>query len=119
MSEYATDLANPVVDYNGSGWNGNNTTITTPKVIRWPLNYTTRMLSSTTATEAVTVKQGKIQGVVSRNTKHCLSASAGPASNGSLRTVTSGADTPATVVRLGKGCEDLSSCRSRGRANTA
>ncbi|MGP3689998.1 hypothetical protein ACTVZO_35770 [Streptomyces sp. IBSNAI002] len=46
--------------------------------------------------------------MVSRKSRHYLSASDGPASNGSLRTVVSGADTPSTVVRLGKGCEDLS-----------
>ncbi len=108
VSEYATSLTSPVVDYSGTAWNGNGNTVALPKVVRWPLDYTTRGLASTTATEAVTVKQGKIQGVVSRKTKHYLSASDGPSSNGSLRTVTSGTDVPSTVVRLGKGCEDLS-----------
>ncbi|WP_327167274.1 hypothetical protein [Streptomyces subrutilus] len=108
VTEFATGLDSPVVDYSGSGWNGNGTTIATPKIVRWPLDHTTRAPASTTATEAVTVKQGKLQGVVSRQSTHYLSRSDGPASNGYLRTVRSGADTPSTVVRLGVGCEDLS-----------
>ncbi|MGW0363812.1 hypothetical protein [Streptomyces sp. NPDC002990] len=108
VSEYATSLTSPAVDYSGPGWNGNGTTIETPKIVRWPLDYTTRRLASTTAVEAVTVTQGKIQGVVSRDSRHYLSASNGPDANGSLRSLTSGADTPTTVVRLATGCEDLS-----------
>ncbi|MBW5484665.1 hypothetical protein [Streptomyces bambusae] len=108
ISEYAADLDNPVVDYAGTSWNGNGRTIARPKVVRWPLDHRTRKLSSTTATEAVTVKQGKIQGVVSRERKHYLSASDGPTRYGQLRAVTSAAVVPATVVRLAKGPEDLS-----------
>lgn len=108
VSEYATSLTSPVVDYSGTGWNGNGTKVDLPKVVRWPLDYTTRALASTTATEAVTVKQGKIQGVVSRQSRHYLSQSNGPSSNGYLKTVVSGTDVPSTVVRLGVGSEDLS-----------
>ncbi|MFD3698824.1 hypothetical protein ACFWUZ_22195 [Streptomyces sp. NPDC058646] len=108
VTEYATSLDTPVVDYSGDGWNGNGTKINTPKIVRWPLASTTRELASTTASEAVTVNQGKIQGVVSRQNKHYLSRSDGPSSNGYLRTVTSGTDTPSTVVRLAVGSEDLS-----------
>ncbi|MFD3547929.1 hypothetical protein ACFWUW_20395 [Streptomyces sp. NPDC058655] len=108
VTEYATSLTAPVVDYSGTGWNGDGTKVTTPKIVRWPLDYTTRKLASTTATEAVTVKQGKIQGVVSRRNKHHLSCSDGPSSPGSLRTVASGADTPSTIAGLDVGCEDLS-----------
>ncbi|MCX5009990.1 hypothetical protein OG765_03170 [Streptomyces sp. NBC_00555] len=108
VSEYATSLTSPVVDYSGTGWNGNGTKVDLPKIVRWPLDYTTRKLAATTATEAVTVKQGKIQGVVSRQSKHYLSQSNGPSSNGYLKTVTSGTDVPSTVVRLGVGSEDLS-----------
>ncbi|MFC5667134.1 hypothetical protein ACFP3U_29735 [Kitasatospora misakiensis] len=107
VSEYAEDLTAPAVDYSGAGWNGDGTRITTPKVVRWDLDHTDRRLASTTASEAVTVKQGKIQGVVSQQSKHYLSTSNGSA-NGTLRAVTSGADTPATVTRLAVGSEDLS-----------
>ncbi|MER5351454.1 hypothetical protein ABT093_14110 [Kitasatospora sp. NPDC002551] len=107
VGEYAEDLAAPVVDYSGTGWNGNGTKITTPKVVRWNLDYTDRRLASATASEAVTVKQGKIQGVVSQQSRHYLSTSNG-SGNGSLRAVASGADTPSTVARLAVGCEDLS-----------
>ncbi|MCG6500244.1 hypothetical protein [Kitasatospora sp. A2-31] len=107
VGEYAADLADPVVDYAGTGWNGNGTKIGTPKVVRWNLDHTDRRLGSTTASEALTVKQGKIQGVVSQQSKHYLSTSNGSA-NGSLRTVTSGSDTPSTVARLAVGSEDLS-----------
>ncbi|MGW4893369.1 hypothetical protein ACWEQL_14060 [Kitasatospora sp. NPDC004240] len=107
VSEYAVDLANPVVDYAGTGWNGDGTKITTPKVVRFDLDHTTRRLGSTTASEAVTVKQGKIQGVVSQQKRHYLATSNG-SGNGSLRAVASGADTPSTVGRLAVGCEDLS-----------
>ncbi|MGW5848929.1 hypothetical protein ACWFQ8_13425 [Streptomyces sp. NPDC055254] len=109
VSEYAYDLTTPVVDYDPRfTWNGNGQKIATPKVVRWPLDHTNRKIASTSASEAVTVAQGKIQGVVSREGRHYLSASDGPSRGGSLRTVTSGADAPSTVVRLAKGCEDLS-----------
>ncbi|MGW6912414.1 hypothetical protein ACWGB8_01125 [Kitasatospora sp. NPDC054939] len=107
VSEYAVDLAAPAVDYTGTGWNGNGTRIATPKVVRWNLDYTTRKLGSTTASEAVTVKQGKIQGVVSQQRKHYL-ATSNAGANGALRSFTSGADTTATVAKLAVGCEDLS-----------
>ncbi|MBD0674162.1 hypothetical protein [Streptomyces sp. CBMA156] len=107
VSEYAVDLDNPAVDYTGTGWNGDGTKITTPKIVRWNLDYTNRKLGSTTASEAVTVRQGKIQGTVAQQSRHYLSTSNG-GGNGTLHAVTSGTDTPSTVLRLAKGCEDLS-----------
>ncbi|WP_316528828.1 hypothetical protein [Kitasatospora brasiliensis] len=108
VSEYAVDPTTPVVDYTGGGWNGNGTKITTPKIVRWDLDYTNRKLGNTTAREAITVNQGKIQGTVAQESKHYLSTSNGENSNGTLHAVTSGADKPTAVLRLAKGCEDLS-----------
>jgi hypothetical protein len=99
--------AGSTVDYSGSSWNGDGTTIPTPKIVRWNLDYTTRELSSGTASEAVSVQQGHMQGSVAQQSRHYLSISNGSA-NGSLRTVTSGADTPSTLTALYRGCEDLS-----------
>lgn len=79
-----------------------------PKVVRWPLDPSTKHPSSLTATEAVSVKQKKIQGVVSRKSKHYLSVSNGPSGAGALRTFASSAATASSVNRLAVGCEDLS-----------
>lgn len=65
-------------------------------------------MGSLTATEAVTVAQEKIQGLVSRNSKHCLSVSDGKTGAGALRTFTSGSSAASTVADLAVGCEDLS-----------
>ncbi|AXG55526.1 hypothetical protein SLCG_4371 [Streptomyces lincolnensis] len=100
----AVDYDEPGDPYNGS----TRPTNTTPKVVRWALDHTDRHPASLTATEAVTVAQQKIQGVVSRTTKHYLSASAGPSAKGTLRTFTSGANSASTVADLAIGCEDLS-----------
>ncbi|MEV0175030.1 hypothetical protein AB0I00_28415 [Streptomyces sp. NPDC050803] len=108
ISEYSLD---GVVSYNDPGHTFNGTTApgeTTPHVVRWPLDYTDRHPGSATATEAVTVAQKKIQGVVSRKTKHYLSVSAGETTKGALRTFTSGSSTATTVADLAIGCEDLS-----------
>ncbi|MFF8593953.1 hypothetical protein ACF061_21385 [Streptomyces sp. NPDC015220] len=96
------------VDYTDGTFNGTGPGTTTPKVVRWNLDYTDRQISSLTASEAVTVAQQKIQGVVSRNSKHYLATSAGTSTAGSLRTFTSGASTATTVCNLAIGCEDLS-----------
>lgn len=105
VSEYSEDGA---VDYSGTSWTGTGAPTTTPKVVRWNLDYTDRALSSGTPSEAVTVAQKKIQGVVSRNSKHYLSVSNGPSGAGALRTFTSGASTASTVCSLAIGSEDLS-----------
>ncbi|MEU7427982.1 hypothetical protein [Streptomyces sp. NPDC040750] len=105
VSEYSKSGA---VDYTDGTFNGTGPGTTTPKVVRWNLDYTTRQLASLTASEAVTVAQEKIQGVVSCNSKHYLAASDGPSTKGSLRTFTSGASTATTVCDLAVGCEDLS-----------
>jgi hypothetical protein len=100
-----------VVDYDepGDPFNGSTEpTNTVPKVVRWELDYTDRHPASPTATEAVTVAQEKIQGVVSRKTEHYLSVSDGPSGAGALRTFTSGANSASTVADLAVGCEDLS-----------
>ncbi|NNN31506.1 hypothetical protein HLK59_14250 [Streptomyces sp. S3(2020)] len=100
-----------VVDYDEEGdpFNGSTEpTNTVPKVVRWDLDYTDRHPGSLTATEAVTVAQKKIQGVVSRKTKHYLSVSDGTSGAGALRTFTSGANSASTVADLAIGCEDLS-----------
>ncbi|WP_405645869.1 hypothetical protein [Streptomyces sp. NBC_00019] len=100
-----------VVDYEEPGdpfLGSTKPTNTVPKVVRWELDYTDRHPGSLTATEAVTVAQQKIQGVVSRKTKHYLSVSAGPSSAGTLRTFTSGANSASTVADLAIGSEDLS-----------
>lgn len=77
-------------------------------MVRWPLDYTDRALGSLTATEALTVSQQKIQGIVSRKSTHYLSASAGPSTKGTLRTFASGGSTASAVCDLAIGCEDLS-----------
>ncbi|MFI1166935.1 hypothetical protein ACH4UM_25880 [Streptomyces sp. NPDC020801] len=105
VSEYSLS---GTVDYTDGTFNGTGPGTTTPKVVRWNLDYTNRQVASLTASEAVTVAQQKIQGVVSRNSKHYLSTSAGPSSKGSLRTFTSGDSTATTVCDLAVGCEDLS-----------
>ncbi|MEU0008029.1 hypothetical protein ABZ079_28135 [Streptomyces sp. NPDC006314] len=105
VSEYSKSGA---VDYTDGTFNGTAPGTTTPKVVRWNLDYTNRQLASLTASEAVTVAQEKIQGVVSHNSKYYLSTSAGPSTKGSLRTVNSGASTATTVCDLAIGCEDLS-----------
>ncbi|WP_328872431.1 hypothetical protein OHT76_21280 [Streptomyces sp. NBC_00287] len=108
ISEYSLD---GVVSYNDPGHTFSGTVPpgeTTPHVVRWPLDYTDRHPGSPTATEAVTVAQKKIQGVVSRNTKHYLSVSVGETTKGALRTFTSGGSTATTVADLAIGCEDLS-----------
>ncbi|MFI5976208.1 hypothetical protein [Streptomyces sp. NPDC051452] len=105
VSEYSKSGA---VDYTDGTFNGTGPGTTTPKVVRWNLDYTNRQLASLTASEAVTVAQEKIQGVVSCNSKHYLAASDGPSTKGSLRTFTSGASTATTVCDLAVGCEDLS-----------
>ncbi|KUN24408.1 hypothetical protein AQJ23_22910 [Streptomyces antibioticus] len=108
IGEYSLD---GVVSYNDPGHTFNGTGApaeTTPHVVRWPLDYTDRHPGSPTATEAVTVAQKKIQGIVSRNSKHYLSVSAGPSTKGALRTFTSGSSTATTVADLAVGCEDLS-----------
>ncbi|MFJ9836550.1 hypothetical protein ACIRU2_34960 [Streptomyces sp. NPDC101169] len=96
------------VDYTDGTFNGTGPGTTTPKVVRWNLDYTDRRIASLTASEAVTVAQEKIQGVVSCNSKHYLAASAGPSAKGSLRTFNSGASTATTICDLAIGCEDLS-----------
>ncbi|WP_405720431.1 hypothetical protein OG607_07900 [Streptomyces sp. NBC_01537] len=105
VSEYS---AAGTVSYTDGTFNGTGAGTTTPKVVRWNLDYTDRLPASLTATEAVTVSQQKIQGVVSRNSKHYLSASAGPSTKGTLRTFTSGGSTASAVCDLAIGCEDLS-----------
>ncbi len=105
VSEYSLS---GTVDYTDGNFNGTGSGSTTPKVVRWNLDYTDRHPASLTATEAVTVSQQKIQGVVSRNSKHYLSASNGPSGKGALRTFTSGGSTASTVCDLAVGCEDLS-----------
>ncbi|MFJ8200982.1 hypothetical protein [Streptomyces sp. NPDC096152] len=105
VSEYSLS---GTVDYTDGTFNGTGPGTTTPKVVRWNLDYTNRQVASLTASEAVTVAQQKIQGVVSRNSKHYLSTSAGPSTKGSLRTFTSGDSTATTVCDLAIGCEDLS-----------
>jgi hypothetical protein len=100
-----------VVDYDEEGdpfLGSTEPTNTVPKVVRWELDYTDRHPGSLTATEAVTVAQQKIQGVVSRKTKHYLSVSAGKSTAGMLRTFTSGANSASTVADLAIGSEDLS-----------
>ncbi|MYQ49514.1 hypothetical protein GTW40_31610 [Streptomyces sp. SID4985] len=97
-----------VVDYSDKSFIGNGTKIETPKVVRWDLDYTDRKLRSLTSTEAVTISQQKIQGVVSRGSKHYLSVSDGETAKGTLRTFTSGSDTTTAVCDLAIGCEDLS-----------
>ncbi|MFF3910169.1 hypothetical protein ACFYZJ_30290 [Streptomyces sp. NPDC001848] len=77
-------------------------------MVRWNLDHTDRQIASLTASEAVTIAQQKIQGVVSRNSKHYLATSAGPSTKGSLRTFNSGDSTATTVCDLAIGCEDLS-----------
>ncbi|MEW2252877.1 hypothetical protein AB0907_36830 [Streptomyces sp. NPDC006975] len=104
VSEYSVSGS---VDYTDGTFSGSGVATTTPKVVRWNLDYTNRQISSLTASEAVTVAQQKIQGVVSQNSKHYLSTSNG-SSAGSLRTFTSGASTASTVCSLSVGCEDLS-----------
>lgn len=105
VSEYSLSGA---VSYTDGTFNGTGVGTTTPKVVRWNLDYTDRQLGSLTATEAVTVSQQKIQGVVSRNSKHYLSASDGTSTKGTLRSFTSGASTAGAVCDLVIGCEDLS-----------
>ncbi|MEU2288664.1 hypothetical protein ABZ614_43485 [Streptomyces sp. NPDC013178] len=106
VSEYSTS---GTVSYTDGAFNGTGEPSTaTPKVVRWNLDYTTRHPASLTATEAVTVAQQKIQGVVSRGGRHYLSVSNGPSGTGALRTFTSGATTASTVCDLAVGCEDLS-----------
>ncbi|MGW2051409.1 hypothetical protein ACWCPF_40615 [Streptomyces sp. NPDC001858] len=82
--------------------------VTTPKVVRWNLDYTDRHLAAPSAVEAVSVGQQKIQGVISRRAEHYLSVSNGPSGTGALRTFTSGAPAASTVCDLAVGCEDLS-----------
>lgn len=105
VSEYSLS---GTVDYTDGTFNGTGPGTTTPKVVRWNLDYTDRHIASLTASEAVTVAQQKIQGVVSRNSKHYLSTSAGPSTKGALRTFNSGDSTATTVCDLAIGCEDLS-----------
>ncbi|MFF3740751.1 hypothetical protein [Streptomyces sp. NPDC002566] len=98
-----------IVDYDEKGYIGTGKgSVTAPKVVRWNLDYTTRQPSSLTASEAVSISQKSIQGVVSRNSKHYLSVSDGRTRKGALRTFTSGANTATTVCDLAIGCEDLS-----------
>ncbi|MFF4588829.1 hypothetical protein [Streptomyces sp. NPDC001388] len=97
------------VDYGEDAFIGTGKPSTAvPKVVRWPLDQSSRYLSSLTPTEAVTVKQKKIQGAVSRKSRHYLSVSDGPSRKGTLRTFTSSASTASTVAGLAVGCEDLS-----------
>ncbi|MGW7258928.1 hypothetical protein [Streptomyces sp. NPDC054834] len=105
VSEYSSS---GTVDYTDGKFNGTGPGTTTPKVVRWTLDYTDRQPASLTATEAVTVHQPKIQGVVSRQSKHYLSVSAGKSTKGALRSFTSGDSTASTVCDLAIGCEDLS-----------
>ncbi|MCT9075090.1 hypothetical protein [Streptomyces fulvoviolaceus] len=106
VSEYSKS---GTVSYTDGDFNGTNTgRTTTPKLVRWPLDQTDRRPSSLTATEAVTVKQKKIQGAVSRKNRHYLSVSGGPEAKGALRTFTSTGSTATTVTNLAVGCEDLS-----------
>ncbi|MGW0769491.1 hypothetical protein [Streptomyces sp. NPDC002676] len=105
VSEYSLS---GTVDYTDGTFNGTGPGTTTPKVVRWNLDYTDRQVASLTASEAVTVAQQKIQGVVSRNSKHYLATSAGPSTKGSLRTFNSGDSTATNVCDLAIGCEDLS-----------
>lgn len=78
------------VSYQETGCIGAGDPSTTiPKVVRWPLDPSRKHPSSLTATGAATVKQKKIQGVVSRKSKGYLSVSDGP----------SGARTSASTVR--------------------
>ncbi|WP_189151271.1 hypothetical protein [Streptomyces lacrimifluminis] len=79
-----------------------------PKIVRWPLDEAGRYLASLTPTEAVSVRQKKIQGVVSRGSRHYLAVSDGPSGKGALRTFASSASTAGTVTSLAVGCEDLS-----------
>lgn len=104
VSEYSVSGS---VDYTDGTFSGTGAPTTTPKVVRWNLDYTDRQISSLTASEAVTVAQQKIQGVVSQNSKHYLATSNG-SSAGALRTFTSGASTASVVCDLAVGCEDLS-----------
>ncbi len=106
IGEYSTA---GTVDYSDGDFNGTTAgLVKTPKVVRWSLDQSDRHPASLTATEAVTVKQKKIQGVVSRKSRHYLSVSDGPSGKGALRTSTSGGSTASTVCALAVGCEDLS-----------
>ncbi|MER6956363.1 hypothetical protein [Streptomyces sp. NPDC000618] len=106
ISEYSSS---GTVSYTDGAFIGTGAgTVTTPKVVRWNLDYTDRHLASLSAVEAVSVSQQKIQGVVSRGTEHYLSVSNGPSGTGTLRTLTSGAPAASTVCDLAVGCEDLS-----------
>ncbi|MEW2130136.1 hypothetical protein [Streptomyces sp. NPDC005435] len=96
------------VDYTDGDFNGTGVGTTTPKIVRWDLDYTDRQLRSLTSTEAVTVNQEKIQGVVTRGGKHYLSVSAGKTTGGTLRAFNSGDNTTTAVCDLAIGCEDLS-----------
>ncbi|MEV1066061.1 hypothetical protein [Streptomyces sp. NPDC050263] len=106
ISEYSSS---GTVSYTDGAFTGTGAgSVTTPKVVRWNLDYTDRHLASLSAVEAVSVGQQKIQGVVSRGTQHYLSVSNGPSGTGALRTFASGASTASTVCDLAVGCEDLS-----------
>jgi hypothetical protein len=105
ISEYSKS---GVVDYHDGDFNGTVELTTTPKVVRWELDYTDRHLASLTAKQAMTVAQQKIQGVVSRKDKHYLAVSDGPDAKGTLRTFNSGGSTASVVCDLAIGCEDLS-----------
>jgi hypothetical protein len=106
ISEYSTA---GTVSYGDGAFNGTGIpSVTTPKVVRWNLDSNTRKVASSAAVEAVSVAQQKIQGVVSRKSKHYLSVSNGPSGAGALRTFTSGGSTASTICSLAVGCEDLS-----------
>ncbi len=105
ISEYSKS---GTVDYTDGDFNGTVALTTTPKVVRWELDYTDRHLASLTAKQAMTVAQQKIQGVVSRKDKHFHAVSDGPGAKGTLRTFNSGGSTASVVCDLAVGCEDLS-----------
>lgn len=101
------------VDYSSTSFIGTGPGSTTPKVVRWDLDYTTRLLSdpdsggNVAAGQAVTIAQEKIQGVVSQGTTVYLSTSDGTAAAGSLRRYVGTSTTPASSAQA-IGPEDLS-----------
>jgi len=109
VSEYSVS---GVVDYSSVSFIGTGPGSPTPKVVRWNLDYTTRLLKDpdpggrVAAVQAVTISQGKIQGVASQGNTVYLSTSNGQ-SPGSLRRYVSTSTTPVSTAQA-IGCEDLS-----------
>ncbi|MEV0092246.1 hypothetical protein [Streptomyces sp. NPDC050738] len=111
VSEYSgstlTDT-DPAVTYTDGPFIGTGAPVKTPKLVRWEVDSTTRLLKSVAPKEALTVKQAKVQGSVCKLGKHFLSVSNGPTGKGTLRTLASTATTPSALTGLPVGPEDLS-----------